>query len=197
MSRQREHRKAKKREKVRKKRTAAQQRRGTRKVLGMTADRIEQTRNWPMATCWASDNWHEQGAQVVVAFCRRHDDGRMAAAYFELDLAERGVVSVHADAPLTEVQVHTELAKHSSEERPLLEVDPMLAVKLVHTARDWGVKQGHDQPSGLQRAARIFGGVRGSKAREEIRTGVPDPNAPPPQPTSDGMFASLKRRLFG
>jgi len=197
VSKQREHRKAKKREKVKKRRTAAQQKRGSRRVLGMAADRIEQARRWPMASCWASDNWHEQGAHVHVAFTRRHDDGRMAAAFFELDLADKGVVHVLADAPMTQAEIHGELAKRGHDGRALFEIDPMLAVKLVNTARDWGVKQGHDQHSGLQRAQRLFGGVRGSKAREEVRTGYPDPNAPKAPPASDGMLSGLKKRLFG
>ena len=197
MSRQKEHRKAKKREKVRKKRSDAQRRRGSRKVLGMAADRIEQARRWPMAGCWASQNWYEQGASVHVAFTRRHDDGRMAAAFFDLDLEARGVTGVTADAPLTTAEIHAELAKRSDQGVAMIEIDPTLAVKLVNTARDWGTKQGHDQPSGLQRAQRLFGGIRGSKAREEILTGSPDPNAPKPPPRSEGLLSSLKRRVFG
>lgn len=189
-----QHAKIKKREKQRKKRTEAQTKRGSRKVLGMTADRMEQASRWPMWDCWASQNWHEQGAHIYCCFARKHDDGTVAAAFFELDLAERGVVEVGTKAPSSQGEVHAELARLAGDDTPIVGVDPTLVVKLVDTARDFGEKRGHVQPSGLAHARRLFGGVRGSKNKSEILVGEPDPNAPPPK-ASGGWFAGVKSAL--
>jgi hypothetical protein len=191
------HRAAKKRQKQRKKRQSAQDQRGSRKVLGMASDRIEQAQRWPMSDCWASDNWHEQGATVEVCFTRRHEDGRMAAAFFTIDLADKGVVQVSADAPLTLTDIHGKLAKRGANGHAMLEVEPSLVVKLVDTGRDFGVKQGHVQPSGLKRARKLFAGIRGGKCPHDITTGPYDPNAPKASPRSRGLFEGLKKRIFG
>lgn len=156
---------------------------------------MEQAARWPVWDCWASENWHEQGAHVYCCFARRHDDGQVAAAFFELDLSDKGVVEVATKAPITQGEVHAELAKVAGEELAMLSVDPMLVVKLVDTARDFGEKQGHRQPSNLGKARKIFGGIRGSKAREEIRVGTPDPNAPPPKKASGGWLDGVKGML--
>ena len=197
MSSKNEHRAVKKREKKRQKRRDAQEKRGSRKVLGMAADRIEQAQRWPMSDCWASDNWHEQGATVNVCFTRRHEDGRMAAALFTIDLAEKGVIQVTADAPLTLADIHSQLAKRGADGNAMLEVEPSLVVKLVDTGRDFGVKQGHVQPSGLKRARKLFAGIRGSKSSYDIATGPYDPSKPKVAPPSEGLLTGLKKRLFG
>ena len=189
-----QHRQIKKRKKQRQKREKAQASRGSRKVLGMSADRVDRARRWPMWDCWASQNWHEQGAHVYCCFARKHDDGTIAAVFFELDLAERGVLEVATKIPATAAEVHEELAKISGEDVAIVEVDPALVVKLVDAARDHGVKRGHDQPSGLARARRIFGSIHGSRSRHEVLVGEADPNAPRVEPSA-GWFSGLKQSL--
>lgn len=189
-----QHRQIKKREKQRKKRTEAQERRGSRRVMGLTADRLETARNWPLWDCWASENWHEQGAHVHACFARRHDDGTVAASFFELDLAERGVVEAHSIVPATTDQVLAELSKLGKGETSMVGVDPNLVVKLVDTAQHHGEKQGHAPPSNLSHARRVFGSAAGHRCKEEIRVGKPDPNAPKAPPKT-GWLASIKKSI--
>jgi len=189
-----DRRQAKKREKKRLKRRKVQSTRGSRKVLGMAADKMEQARRWPMWDCWVSQGWEQQGAQVHCCFARRHDDGRIAAAFFELDLAEKGVLAVAARSPVTAAEVHAELGRRSGEDTALMSCEPTLVVKLVDSARDFGEKQGIDQPSGLKRARRLFGSVSGRKSPHEILVGRPDQEAPA-RPPKEGWFSGLKRRL--
>lgn len=192
-----QHRKIKKREKQRKKRTKAQSTRGSRKVMGMTADWMERAGRWPLFDCWASQNWHEQGAHVYCCFARRHDDGTVAAAFFELDLAEKGVLEVSTKAPIAPADVHAELSRLATDDIAIVGVDPTLVVQLVDAAWDLGRDNGHSQPSGLKRARKIFGSTHASKGRHEILTGTPDPNAPK-QAESGGLFSGIAKRLgFG
>jgi hypothetical protein len=189
-----DHRKEKKREKKRTKRRSAQSKRGSRKVLGMAADKMERARRWPMWDCWVSQGWDEQGATVHCCFARRHDDGRIAAAFFELDLLENGVLSVTARSPVTPSEVHAELGRRGGEDAALMSCEPALVVKPVESARDHGDSRGHRQPSGLKRARRLFGSITGRKSPYDVVVGVPDPNAPA-KAKKEGWFAGLKNRL--
>ena len=191
-----QHRKIKKAEKRRKKRRQAQTSRGSRKVLGMTADRMERARNWPIWDCWASQNWHEQGAHVYCCFARKHDDGTIAAAMFEIDLEEKGVLEVATRTTTNASDIHAELARVSGDDLAMVSVDPTLVVQLVDSARDLGRENGHDQPNGLNHARRLFGSTRASKGRHEILTGKHDPSAPKPdKPSGGGWFDGVKNAL--
>ena len=194
MSRERDHRQAKKREKVRKKRQAAQATRGSRKVLGMNSDKVEVAARWPVWECYASDNWHEQGAHVHACFTRRHDDGTIAAAFFELDLEQRGVLEVVARGQATPSEVNAGLARRSAEERAMVVVDSDLVVKLVETAAALGEANGHPQPDNLARASKLFGSVSSSRCKQEILTGPPG-SQPPKSSATGGWFSGLKRSL--
>ena len=189
-----QHRKIKKREKQRKKRTAARSTRGSRKVLGMTADWMERAGRWPLFDCWASQNWHEQGAHVYCCFARRHDDGTVAAAFFEIDLAERGILEVSTKAPVAPADVHAELARLASDDHAIMSVDPTLVVQLVDAGWNLGRENGQSQPNGVKRARKIFGSTHASNGRHEILTGHPDPNAPKAAP-SGGLFSGIAKRL--
>lgn len=197
MSKQREHRRAKKAEKTKKKRSKAQGSRGSRRVVGMSADAIRRASRWPVWECWISQNWRDVDGPVHACFSRQHDDGRVAASFFEVDLLTRGVVEARGKAGVEPVQVHQELARRSTEEAPMMSVDPALVVKLVSTAADYGRKQGHEQPSNLSHASGLFGDIRGSRCREDIPVGGPDA-APVAASSGEGWFASVKRSLgFG
>ena len=195
MSKQREHRAAKKREKTRLKRKKIQTSRGSRNVMGASADAVRQSGGWPMWEAWASEDWYERGAHAHVCFSRKHDDGRIAAAFFELDLAERGVVDATARTDATVQAVRIELGRRSEDGKAMVEVEPDLVVKLVDSARAWGEKQGHTVPSGFQRARGVFGSASGRHCDHDIRCGSHDPEEAPAASQKAGWFSKLKRAV--
>ncbi len=195
MSKQREHKAAKKREKNRLKRKKAQASRGSRRVMGASADAVKQAGTWPMWEAWATEDWYERGAHVHVCFSRKHDDGRIAAAFFELDLADKGILDATARTDATVQAVRMELGRRSGDEKAMVEVEPDLVVKLVDTAHHWGEKHGHPVPSSFQRARGVFGSTSGRHCDHEIRCGTHDPNEAPAASGQDGWFSKLKQAV--
>ena len=183
-------------ERNRKKRDQARASRGSRKVLGASvgsAD-IEEAVFWPVGECYVSSNWYERGAHVHAGFTRVHEDGRHAAAFFEVDLADAGVIACVAKAGLAEANVQGELVRRSSEDRPMLVIEPELVVKLVEAGAAWGAKRGSKLPPAYDKGQRLFGDVRGADSPHEILCGTEDDPAADPV-VEAGMFAAFKRRL--
>jgi hypothetical protein len=196
VSKKSEHRRAKKSEKQRKKRDSARSTRGSRKIPGAStasAD-IDEAVSWPVGECYISSNWHERGPVVHAGFTRVHADGRKAAAFFEVDLGDRGVTSCVAKAGLSEANIQGELVRRSSEETPMLVIEPELVVKLVEAGAVWGTARGHELPPAYNKGHRLFGDVRGADSPHDILCGTEDAPAPAPEPT-EGMFGAFKRRL--
>lgn len=194
MSTQKERRRSKKLEKQRKKREDAQRSRGSRKPVGTRGTvALDEAVDWPVSECWIGEPWHETGARVHAVFTRRHDDGRVAIAAFEVDLADQGVIEARATAGVSEGAVQGEVARRS-EEHAMVEASPSLVVTLVDAARRHGSSRGHAQPADLDRVTILFGDIEADDARHGIRCGSPDApeEAPPARP---GILATLKRRL--
>ena len=84
-------RKKQKREKKRQKdkRRAEEARRKRRSSLVKSPQKLV---GLPLADCFISENWHEHGPSIVAAISRTHPNGRLAAALFTIDLAEKGVI---------------------------------------------------------------------------------------------------------
>lgn len=193
MSTERDRRKAKKREKQRKKRDDARRARGSRRPPGAKAD-VSDAVDWPVGDAWVGEGWHERGARVDALFTRRHADGRVAVAAFELDLAERGVLAVQTVGGASEAAVQGELVRRSSDDRAMVAAEPGLVVRLVRAAAEHGASGGFEPPKGYDAAVALFGDVRPSG--DEILCGTEEAPAQPER--AGGFLASLKRRLgFG
>jgi len=196
LTKKREHRAAKKKERQRKKRDKARATRGSRQVLGAatgSAD-MDEAILWPLGECYISSNWHERGPLVHAGFTRVHTDGRKAAAFFEVDLADKGVLDCVAKAGLQEANIQGELVRRSSDDNPMLVIEPELVVKLVEAGAAWGKSRGNALPPAYDKGHRLFGSVRGGDSPHEILCGTEEAPAPAPE-AADGMFASFKRRL--
>lgn len=160
----------------------------------MSADALRRASRWPVWECWVSQNWRDVEGTVHACFSRRHDDGSVAASFFEVDLDSRGVLEARGKAGVEPVQVHQELARRSTEDAPMIAVDPALVVKLVSVASDHGRRGGHEQPSNLPHATRLFGDIRANRCREDIPVGGQASDSPRPD-KGEGWFASVKRSL--
>ena len=188
MAGKREAKAQKKREKQKKKRQAAQKARAAK--MGVNTRAAE----WPLSESWISQNWHEQGATVHAMLTRTHPSGRMAAAVFEVDLAEKGVVSASVLSDAHPAEVQQELAKRSTDLSGMQVVEPELVVKLVREGSLFGEVNGHAQPADIGPGLALFPDVDAKHCPHAIHTGLPS-DASASGGSEDGLWASLKRRV--
>lgn len=189
-----ERRAQKKREKQKKKRDAARATRGSRPAPTAAGTArspgLDGAERWPAGECYLSEHWHEQGARVHAAFVRAHSDGRLAAAFFEVDLLRDGVVGVLARAGVSEGAIQGEMARRSElTGKAMLVAEPALVAKVVRTGLAWGRTNGSPDPAGLSEALGLLGDEDGTSAPQAVLTGEPPP---PPE-----KRRSLLGRLFG
>lgn len=183
----------KRREKQKKKRAEARKVRGSRAPVEPAPGRPRESglagaERWPVGECYLSENWFEQGAHLHAGFVRTAEDGRRAAAFYEIDLESRGVVEVLARGGVSEGGVQGEMARRSEEaDHSMMVVDPDLVAKVVFTAVELGRTNGHADVDGLGPALRLFGGLDGSDTAAAILTGTP----PPPPPKKKSLFSLL------
>ncbi|MCO4744779.1 MAG: hypothetical protein KC912_08320 [Proteobacteria bacterium] len=184
MADKRTQRAQKKREKARKKR-AGKQHVGRAAASGG----LKSAAGWPTGDCWATDTYDQRGTDVLVCFTRQNESGRVAAAFFEIDLTEEGVRKVQTFGNVTDQQVMGEIGQRSDEDTTVVQVDPSLAVKIVLAARDLM----DDAPKGYGDAVGLFGEIDPEDALEDIPTGY-EPTEEVVVPT--GLFSGVKR-FFG
>lgn len=147
--------------------------------------------HWPIGECYLGDGWYERGAHVHAVFTRRSADGQVAAAFFEVDLAERGVVEATSFGNGTDANVQAELVRRSTDEQALATSDPDRVAKLVTTAAAFGAERGHPLPAGYARAIGVFGDLDPDTCRDDILCGA----EPEPEPKPPSLFARLKGRF--
>lgn len=182
----------KKREKQKKKRAEARKTRGSR-AAPVQAAVVRETgiagwESWPVSDCYLSENWSDQGARVHAAFVRENDEGRCAAAFFEVDLKTEGVTEVLSRGNVSYAAVQGEMARRSElSKKAMLVADPALVAKLVLTGVDYGRDQGLSPPKGLDEALRLFGDIDPEDAPESILVGTP----PPPPAKKKSLFSVL------
>lgn len=196
MSQKREHQRQRKAEKTRLKRdeirksgkaSRAGQEAGRGGVPGKRAS-TDQAARWPLSECYATGNWHEQGAHVHVVVSRRREDGRIAASFFEIDLAARGVVECKVSTSLNDAMLMSELGRLTDEAgdsaaASMVTVEAGLAARIVITGRDHGLATGHPAPRGLDDALALLDGI--TPVDTEVSTGTP---AAAPEKKKGGLF---------
>jgi hypothetical protein len=191
-----ERRAQKKREKQKKKRDEARASRGSRRPppgapgAAPRETGVAGAERWPVAECYLSEHWHEQGARVHAAFARKHAEGDVAVAFFEVDLTAEGVVEALARGGVTSDQVLGEVARRSEASgRSMNVADPALVAKVVLTGLAHGRANGKADVTGLSAALGLLGDEDGSSAPEAVLVGA----APPVPAKKKGLLA----RLFG
>jgi hypothetical protein len=188
-----ESRRQKQAEKKRKARDEARSTRGSRPGQGGKVD-LGTALRWSPGECYLSSNWPEQGARVQAVFTRRSPAGRVALAFFDVDLGERGVVQAEARMA-SDLEVQGLLAQLSQSGMAMVAREPALVVKLVRAGVAHGTSTGHEAPASYARIARLFGDVDPARATDEIRVGTVPSSTPPP--AKPGVLDAIKRRLFG
>jgi hypothetical protein len=188
MANQREQKLQKKREKDKKKREQA------RKARAQKSGRNTRAAEWPLSESWISQNWHEQGAHIHAMLTRTHTSGRMAAAVFEIDLAERGVVnaSVLTDADPAEVQ--QQLARNSTDLSSMQVVEPELIMKMVREADLFGETNGHKQAADISKGLGLFPDVDARDCPHAILVGKPSESTGT-EAKSGGLWSTIKKTV--
>jgi hypothetical protein len=157
--------------------------------------RVHEASGWPLHECWASPDWHERGVTVQAVLVRRHPSGRYAAAFFEVDLQDQGVLSSRVVVGLEEPNLNFELGKASSEDDPLVVVEAALVRKLVETGAEWGQSRDHGPKGDYRKACQLFGDVNVDDWPHDILVGGEEEDLEEADTEEPGFFFKLKRRI--
>jgi hypothetical protein len=182
-----EHRRQKKIEKQKKVREAAA--RARRERVRPSTDPVAEAFRWPVAGCYASSHWHEQGALVSVALLRTHSSGKTAVLLVDCDLADRGVIAVDARLAKDPEQALTLVSTKSDHLHAMLETSPEQGARIVAEAEAWGRSRGHQPPPEMETLRPFLNGIDANAGAHGVLTGPP----PPPPPEKKTLWS----RLFG
>ncbi len=193
----RQKRRAKKLAKHRKKRSQAS-RAGADLSPAIERTDGREGRTWSVGECFLSADWHEPGAHVHAAVSRVKG-GRAVAAFFEVDLADRGIIDARTLGGISPDHVRGECGRLSEETgTSMVDVAPALVAHVVQQGLAWGRDRGHPAPPGYDKAQALLGGIDPADTPFEVELGGPDTDTDgDPPSTGPGLVASLKRRLFG
>lgn len=89
---------------------------------------------WPVSNCYIGASWHERGCHVRAVLTRYHEHGRLAAAYFEIDLEEQGVIDAWHRADWQSGEFEDFIGSLGEHVEPMEMCEPGLIKKLVDTA---------------------------------------------------------------
>lgn len=148
---------ARRRKKAEKKRTKAKSRQsraaGKRDQQRSVATAgLGEMSNWPVSQCYIGASWHEQGANVHAVLTRYHDEGRLVAAHFEVDLADRGVISASHRSDWQAGEFEAWIGQLGEDVEPMEVCEAGLIVKLVNAAATLNA----DPPKGYAQALALI-----------------------------------------
>ena len=148
-----------------------------------------------MAPAFATSNWSERGAKVRVAVARETPSGHYAAALLVCDLAT-GEISATIDTKVPKAGWDAFVAQHGGDQT-MLEVDPLVASKIVHETHRHGLALGVTAPAEWPTVRRMFELADPKDCPFEIQTGPADVvEKPAPAQKSGGILGTIKS-LFG
>lgn len=146
----------------------------------------------PLSDCYISEQWHEQGPTIVAAVSRSHPNGRIAAALFTVDLAQKGVTGAELVRDLEADQLPSLLSRRGGESA-IVECAPPLVARAVAAGLALGNESGIHPARGYAEAAVLLKGIDPEDCPHEILTGPPP--AEPSKVKKPGLLDGLKKRL--
>ena len=138
----------------------------------------------PLGECYASENWHEPGAQVWAAISRRHPNDQVSAALYRVDLAAGTLLTARVLSDVTPSQLEGELGRVAGADLAVLACEPSLVAALVYAVVPGAADD--DRP-----ALRLLGDLDPDECPHDIVVGAP----PPPEtaaPKGPGLLARLQ-----
>ncbi|MEW6746888.1 MAG: hypothetical protein AB1486_29475 [Planctomycetota bacterium] len=130
--------------------------------------RLRRAARWPVFEARVNEDWRERGLATVV-ISRRGGDS-LAVGFFLVDCSCLGVKDAHAIADFSEAD-YRRLLGNLSQEGPLQECDPALAVKIVETGLAYARRLGFRPHPDFELASEILGDIDASTCPEEIPCG--------------------------
>jgi hypothetical protein len=146
----------------------------------------------PLSDCYISEQWHEHGPTIVAAVSRSHPNGRIAAALFTVDLAEKGVTGAELIRDMDAEQLPSLLSRRG-DEAVIVECAPPLVAKAVAAGLALGKESSLHPARSYAEAAVLLKGIDPEDCPHEILTG-PAPTEPS-KAKKPGIFDGLKKRL--
>ncbi len=125
---------------------------------------------WPVRDCMISFDWEEGERPADLVLSRQHSDGRVAAAFFAVDIGCLGVKRAWGRAPIPGRQYLSTL-EEMSERSPMMEISTADALKILETATAWGDRFGFSSHPDYQRIRTLFGETRTDASRLRIECG--------------------------
>lgn len=147
----------------------------------------------PLSDCFISEHWHEQGPTIVGAVSRSHPNGRITAALFTVDLAEKGVTGAELVRDIEVDQLPALLSRRGGESA-VVECAPALVARAVADGLALGEANGHHPVRAYSEAAVLLEGIDPADCPHEMLTGPAEAQAQP-EPKKPGLLAGLKKRL--
>ena len=146
----------------------------------------------PLSDCYISEQWHEHGPTIVAAVSRIHPNGRIAAALFTVDLAQKGVTSAELIRDMDADQLPSLLSRRGGESA-VVECAPPLVAKAVAAGLALGQENDLHPARSYAEAAVLLKGIDPEDCPHEILTGPPPAEAV--KEKKAGLFDGLKKRL--
>ena len=124
---------------------------------------------WPLQTCLVSAKWRDEGHATVV-LVRKNDQGRYAAAGFQVDLSCLGIKCAIGEVNVDR-EVVTDLLDLLSIGDTLIPCDPVLAAKIVETGHAYGEALGFAPHDDYPWTRHILGSLDAANCTVPVQTG--------------------------
>ncbi len=144
-------------------------RRRTAKASGPRGD----ASGWPVHEAWISEDWYEWEAKISGMITRKHADGTLAYAVFDVDLADEGLTACKTESGLAEGNVIQAIVDRSQTKAMMLTAPANIA-RLVQDALDWRRRRTLPDPKGLAEALEYLDDVDAEDARSDFLFGRED-----------------------
>jgi hypothetical protein len=152
---------------------------------------------WPRYEVLLSQKWDTPGSLVTILVARRApESGKVAAAFFIVDLACLGVKRVHVKRFAGEEAYFDGMRAEAIERQPMAPGDLDLVAKIIYTALDYAATMGFKPDFVFAQAEPLLSGAEPTRCHIPVPTG--GPNGKPffvngPYDDVDRVMAQLRR----
>ena len=154
---------------------------------------------WPMYEVLVSRSWQDTTRLVTILVARRTPDtGKVAAAYFLVDLACLGVKSVQVKRFVDVAEYTAALRTKAMETQPLAPADLDLAAKILYTAIEYAQSLGFQPDFVFAQAEPLLSGAEPARCVTPVPVGGPEGKpffVNGPFDNVDRVLATLRRTV--
>ena len=130
---------------------------------------------WPLYEVLLSRQWDTPGNLVTILVARRApDSGKLAAAFFIVDLGCLGVKRAHVKRFVDEAAYFEGMRAEATARQPMAPADLDLVAKIIYTALDYAAGLGFKPDFVFLQAEPLLTGADPDRCRIPVPTGGPD-----------------------